>query len=251
MGCFTSSAVGNQKCSKCGSKKHSTAECTTDMAKVKCFRCGVYGHIGLNCSNKQDKGKGKGSGDKGRGKGYEKGSGKGKQNRFSRGKGKGFKGGRKGKLNELSSEQTWDDEQWWTDDSSWYWYEPGVEQVSYWNDYEWNEQTWDGQEYGENGQQGSETKPTEGGQGAAQGSQSVGSLVLSDVLGDFDKHVSEEFCSFSVLEQTSHEQHAAVLPFCLDAQLSFETKEGFCDDSFATWPEKCEISTGRRPERWW
>ena len=199
------SALGNQKCNKCGSKKHSTTECTTDMAKVKCFRCGVYGHIGLNCGNKQDKGKGagdkgKGSGDKGRGKGYEKGSGKGKPNGFSKGKGKGFKGGRKGKLNELSSEQTWDDEHWWTDDSSWYWYELGVEQVSYWNDYdyEWKEQTWDGQEYGENGQLGSETKPTEGGQGIAQGSQSVGSLVLSAVLNDFDKHVSEEFCSFFV-----------------------------------------------------
>ena len=76
------SAVGSQKCSKCGSRKHSTNDCVTDMSRVKCFRCGISGHIGMNCPNKQDKGKG--SGDKGRGKGYEKGSGKGKQNGSSK-----------------------------------------------------------------------------------------------------------------------------------------------------------------------
>ena len=200
------------------------------MSKVKCFRCGVSGHIGMKCPNKQDKGQG--SGDKGRGKGYEKGSGKGKQNGSSKGKGKGFKGGRKGKLNELSNEQTWDDEQWWTDDYNWYWYEPGVEQVSYWSDYDWNEQTWDSQEYGETVQQGSETKPIEGGQG--QGSQSVGSLVLSAVFGISDKHLSEEFCSFSVAEQTHDEQPDDVMPVCFDTPVPFETDFMCCEDSFAT-----------------
>ena len=67
---------------------------------------------------------------------------------------------------------------------------------------------------------------------------------LSAVLNDFDKHVSEEFCSFSVVEQTNHEQHDDVLPFCIGAQLSFETKRGFCDDSFAACPGECGICGG-------
>lgn len=35
------------KCRKCG-KKHETYACTTDMSKVKCFRCGKMGHIGAS-----------------------------------------------------------------------------------------------------------------------------------------------------------------------------------------------------------
>ena len=234
-GSYELSAVGSQKCSKCGSRKHTTADCTTDMAKVKCFRCGIYGHIGLNCSNKQDKGKGKGAGDRGKGS-HDKGRGKGK--------GKGFKGGRKGKLNELSSDQTWDNDQWWTDDSGWYWYEPGVEQVSYWDDYDWTEQTWDSHEYAEGVAQGSETKTEDAGHGNGQGSQSVGSLVLSAVLGEVDKHVSEEFCSFSISEQTNHEQRDDDLPFSRIAPVSFETGPVFCDDSALTCYGKSEPVVG-------
>ena len=89
----------------------------------------------------------------------------------------------------------------------------------------------------------SETKPNEGN----QGSQSVGSLILSAVLNDFDKHVSEDFCSFSVVEQTNHEQHDDVLPFCLDAPVSLETSSMFCDDSFAMCSEKCGVCVGMSP----
>ncbi len=43
-------AVGTkQKCQKCGSRKHSTSECSTDLSKVRCFRCNLHGHIGIKC----------------------------------------------------------------------------------------------------------------------------------------------------------------------------------------------------------
>ena len=32
-------AVGQNKCAKCGSKKHATSECQTDVSKLTCFRC--------------------------------------------------------------------------------------------------------------------------------------------------------------------------------------------------------------------
>ena len=55
--------------------------------------------------------------------------------------------------------------------------------MSYWDDYDWNEQTWDSHEYVEGVSQGSETKTEDAGHGNGQGSQSAGSLVLSAVLG--------------------------------------------------------------------
>ena len=33
----------DQKCSKCGSRKHVTSECQTDVSKLACFRCGEKG----------------------------------------------------------------------------------------------------------------------------------------------------------------------------------------------------------------
>ena len=40
------------KCSKCGSKKHQSHECSTDMAKVKWYRCHQMGHVSMNCLTK-------------------------------------------------------------------------------------------------------------------------------------------------------------------------------------------------------
>ena len=61
------SAVQNGKCTKCGSKKHETKECSVDLTKVRCFRCSQYGHVGVNCPNKSGSGVSKGS-PKGKGK---------------------------------------------------------------------------------------------------------------------------------------------------------------------------------------
>ncbi len=51
------------KCGQCGSKKHDTNYCSTDLAdltKAKCFACGNFGHIRANCRDKnKEKGKGK------------------------------------------------------------------------------------------------------------------------------------------------------------------------------------------------
>ena len=45
-------AVGQNKCAKCGSKKHVTTECQTDVSKLTCFRCSEKGHISANCPKK-------------------------------------------------------------------------------------------------------------------------------------------------------------------------------------------------------
>ena len=49
------------KCTKCGSKKHETKECSVDLSKVRCFRCSQHGHVGVNCSNRSGSGVSKGS----------------------------------------------------------------------------------------------------------------------------------------------------------------------------------------------
>ena len=112
------------KCGKCGSRKHSTADCATDLSKVRCFRCNSHGHIGANCPNSRKTGNSESSGNSGfvSGKGNGKQKGKGKQN--GKGKSKDSKGkgyGKKGKLNEISEEGSWwpEDSSWW-DDSSWH-----------------------------------------------------------------------------------------------------------------------------------
>ena len=173
-------AVGQEgKCSKCGSRKHTSQECTTDLAKVRCFKCNAYGHIGANCSQgkKQNSfgstgfGKGKGSdkgssgGDKGKGKG-NKGKGKGKP--------KGF--GKKGKLNEM-----YDDGSSW-DWSEWDWSQEGWVSEVGWSDQSWSDAAWYGDSWNgegwdqswDSGPQGSDShqhEETEAGQ--------VGSLIIS------------------------------------------------------------------------
>ena len=124
------SAVQNERCDRCG-RKHKTANCNTDMSKVKCFACNEYGHISAHCKKSfqasglpPGKGKSKdGEKGKGKGKGQEKGKpskGKGKANKGGKGK-KGSKG-KKGKMYELmeipqdhqeaADEEHWE-ETWW------------------------------------------------------------------------------------------------------------------------------------------
>ena len=63
-------SMNGSKCSRRGSKKHSTNDCTTDLSKTKCFRCNNTGHVSQNCPDRNNKGSGKGQ----KGKGVIKGN---------------------------------------------------------------------------------------------------------------------------------------------------------------------------------
>ena len=136
-------ASGQGKCQKCGSRKHRSFECTTDMSKTRCFRCQGVGHVSMNCPQKTSKDKGKGK-DSGKGKSsvmkgdWLKGKGKDKGKSKDKGKGKSKGYGKKGKLNEVGD--TTDEDWWWQDDSSGWdestWYDGYTSQVS-WADQEW------------------------------------------------------------------------------------------------------------------
>ena len=170
-------SMNGSKCSRCGSKKHSTNDCTTDLSKTKCFRCNNTGHVSQNCPDRNNKGSGKGQ----KGKGVIKGNwnkGKGKDGGKSKGKGK-FKGGQKGKMNEVQ-EQDWSEwsaaDWWWHDDSdSYWWYQNEVSQ----GNWEWpsSSQAWDHQKWDQNAQ-----GEGQGTQEANSKGEHIGSLVLSPVL---------------------------------------------------------------------
>ena len=89
------------RCTRCGSKKHETSSCSTDLTRTKCFKCDSYGHVSMNCKAKQ-----KTTPEKT--KGQPKGSGSG-----SKGKGKGSKG-KKGKMFAVVD----DDGTWWYSDAA-------------------------------------------------------------------------------------------------------------------------------------
>ena len=174
----------DQKCSKCGSKKHDTSSCQTDVSKLTCFRCSEKGHISANCPKKNSGKGGKPSGSNVKGsKGKTPKEVKGK---FDKGKGKGKKCksfGKKGKLNELGSE-TWSPEDYWrwSDDDTWWWSEGyDVNHVGDWNDHAWHGSEWYGdgwQDDKANGSAGqSEPSPE-----SEKSEQPVGSLVISAVV---------------------------------------------------------------------
>lgn len=170
---------------------------------MKCFACGSYGHVSVNCRNKQ-KGNGKGKQDPGKGPGVSQSSwekGKGKSQGKPKGKsgkpGKGF--GKKGKLNELS-EYHEDDWWWYENDWSTYGQDWSIDHVGQWYDQhdgwneEWKETSWETQEKGH----------TEGGSVASvkiidktdggKTEKPVGSLILSPLFGEFAEDSS--FCRF-------------------------------------------------------
>ena len=53
VGTKPSDANGELMCNRCGKKGHQVSQCTTNLEKVKCFKCGDMGHISLNCPKQQ------------------------------------------------------------------------------------------------------------------------------------------------------------------------------------------------------
>ena len=176
------------KCQKCGSRKHKSWECTTDVSKLKCFRCQGVGHVSMNCPQRnkekgkgKDFGKGKSSVVKGdwlKGKGKEKGKGKDK------GKSKGKNYGKKGKLNEVN--ESYDDDWWWYaassdwDDSNW---NEGYASQMSWAEHDWygsGLETWEAAG-NESQEQGQDATPVVSGKGNGN---EVQSLVLSPFFAE-------------------------------------------------------------------
>ena len=106
------------KRTRCGKKGHEVSACTMDLAKTKCYKCGVFGHVSVNCrsgasgktgekpsssSSTSNPGKGHGGSPVGKSTSYRSGGSKGSGSApkgFSKTKGgKGSsKGGKKGKM---------------------------------------------------------------------------------------------------------------------------------------------------------
>ncbi len=76
------------RCLKCGSNKHDSGSCNTEMSRLRCFKCNQLGHASLNCKVKKAP-DGKSNTSKGSGKSPQKGGSSGKG---SNGSGKGKKG---------------------------------------------------------------------------------------------------------------------------------------------------------------
>ena len=199
----------DQKCSKCGSRKHETSSCQTDVSKLTCFRCSEKGHISANCP-KKNSGKGGKHGVSNM-KGSQKGKpSKGIKGKFDKGKGKkGKKGksfGKKGKLNELGTDG-WSPEDywWWSDDDTWWWSEGyDVNHVGSWNDHEWHGSDWyAGDWQDETTGAASQAEPSPEPQ---KSEQPVGSLVISALVCEdlsdeccFDLEISSESCDCSCI----------------------------------------------------
>ena len=115
--------------------------------KIKCFKCHKHGHISKNCPERSRGSDGKGAGKRSKGvhKGDNWSKGKGKKGKGkAEGKSKGKKGyGKKGKLNEMNGEES---EEWWNEDD--WWYDESGEVSQVWESgeaSEWWSEDWSGE----------------------------------------------------------------------------------------------------------
>ena len=235
------------KCQKCGSRKHKSWECTTDVSKLKCFRCQGVGHVSMNCPQRnkekgkgKDFGKGKSSVVKGdwlKGKGKEKGKGKDK------GKSKGKNYGKKGKLNEVN--ESYDDDWWWYaassdwDDSNW---NEGYASQMSWAEHDWYGSGWETWEAAgnESQEQGQDATPVVSGKGNGN---EVQSLVLSPFFAENCEMFDTGLELIDSCEDGSNCDllHVCPQPFEHQQQTFSGIFSGFCD-SFAGFQQ--DVSKG-------
>ena len=200
-------------------RTHTHEECTTDLAKVKCFAYGEHGHISARCPKSSSKGPSKGSpkGSSSKGSKGEKGAkGPGSKGKTtSKGKGKGKKG-KKGKMFEGSAEGQQE-------------FSPGIE--------EWGGEDWWGAEgWGETWEQGwgsGEWSQT----GATQETEN---LQLSALLLDEDSHVFACECTESspALARECHnseDSHVSGCELCLGSHVKPLFVHGIHDGEHAEW----------------
>ena len=232
-------AVSAGKCGKCGSRKHRTEDCVTDLSKVRCFKCNSLGHIGANCSAKGSPGVQQS--DRWN-KGKNKGGKKGKDNKGSKSKGKGF--GKKGKLNEVNEEEFDPSDSWWYEDWEWYqddgWNTWMTAQVyDSWNgsDWQWQEeQSWKEPEK----QPETEKSPTVSGtanslmismvfDSSEMFGEETGLFLGDNVCGDVSRGEFVTTKESEVGEVVTHGSISCPQPFDVFGNQSSFCKKVFCD----------------------